>query len=143
MLGICIATIEQCVFSTQLNCCVLFYLEIIVNDKESTAVFIGNRDCYGVNLESIKSAILYVIHSGITIFLSGGLGYFDEIGAKIVYQLKENYLNVKNILVIPYKNFIIFDKSVFDEIVYQLLHLRISTDRRGAPLQEWLTAYQQ
>ena len=114
-----------------------------MNNKGSTALFIRNRNCYGVKPESIKSAILYVIHSGIIIFLSGGLGYFDEIGAKIVYQLKENYPNVKNILVIPYKNFIIFDRSVFDEIVYQLLHLRISTDRRGVPLQEWLTAYQQ
>ena len=86
--------------------------------KESTAVFIGNRDCYGVNHESIKSAILYAIDSGITTFLSGGQGYFDEVSAKIVYQLKENYPNIKNALVIPFKSFRIFDKTIFDEIIY-------------------------
>lgn len=118
MLGICIATIEQCVFSTQPNCCVLFYLEIIVNDKESTAVFIGNRDCYGVNIESIKETILYTIQSGITTFLSGGQGYFDEVCATIVYQLKTTHPHIKNILMIPYHSFRIFDKSIFDEIVY-------------------------
>lgn len=86
--------------------------------KESTAVFIGNRDCYGVNHEIIKSAILYAIDSGITTFLSGGQGYFDEVSAKIVYQLKENYPHIKNILMIPYRNFHIFDKTIFDEIIY-------------------------
>lgn len=86
--------------------------------KKNTALFIGNRDCYGVNLESIKEAILYAIDSEITTFLSGGQGYFDEVCAKIVYQLKENYPHIKNILMIPYKNFHIFDKTIFDEIVY-------------------------
>ena len=81
-------------------------------------MFIRNRDCYGVNLESIKAAILYAIASEIIAFLSGGQGYFDEASAKIVYQLKENYPHIKNVLVIPYKNFKIFDKSFFDEIVY-------------------------
>ena len=56
-----------------------------MSDKESTAVFIGNRDCYGVNIESIKETILYTIQSGITTFLSGGQGYFDEVCATIVY----------------------------------------------------------
>ncbi len=86
--------------------------------KENTALFIGNRACYGVNLESIKEAILYAIDSGITTFLSGGQGYFDEVCAKTVYQLKESYPHIKNILMIPYKNFHIFDKTIFDEIVY-------------------------
>lgn len=86
--------------------------------KKNTALFIGNRDCYGVNLESIKEAILYAIDSGITTFLSGGQGYFDEVCAKTVYQLKETYPHIKNILMIPYKNFHIFDKTIFDEIVY-------------------------
>ena len=86
--------------------------------KESTALFIGNRDCYGVNLESIKEAILNAIDSGITTFLSGGQGYFDEVCAKTVYQLKATYPHIKNILMIPYNNFHIFDKTIFDEIVY-------------------------
>ena len=87
-------------------------------DKKSTAVFIGNRDCYGVNTESIRNAIIYAINSGITTFLNGGQGYFDEVCATIVHQLKQEYPNIKNILVIPYRNFKIFDKDIFDQIVY-------------------------
>lgn len=86
--------------------------------KENTALFIGNRDCYGVNLESIKVAILSAIDSGITIFLNGGLGYFDEVSAETVYQLKGSYPHIKSILMIPYKSFRIFDKTIFDEIIY-------------------------
>ena len=86
--------------------------------KENTALFIGNRDCYGVNLESIKEAILYAIDSGITTFLNGGQGYYDEVCAKTVYQLKGTYPHIKNILMIPYKIFQFFDKSIFDEIIY-------------------------
>ncbi len=86
--------------------------------KETTAVFIGNRDCYGVNTESIRNAIIYAIKSGINTFLNGGQGYFDEVCATIVHQLKQEYPNIKNILVIPYRNFKIFDKDIFDEIIY-------------------------
>ena len=86
--------------------------------KETTAVFIGNRDCYGVNQTSIHNAIVSAINSGITTFLNGGQGYFDEICATIVYQLKQEYPNIKNILVIPYRNFKIFNKDIFDEIIY-------------------------
>ena len=104
-------------FSTQLFVACFFYWEKHMK-KENTALFIGNRACYGVNLDSIKEAILYDIDSGITTFLSGGQGYFDEVCAKTVYQLKESYPHIKNILMIPYKNFHIFDKTIFDEIVY-------------------------
>lgn len=87
-------------------------------NKDSTAVFIGNRDCYGVDLKSIKEAILYAINSGVTTFLSGGQGYFDEMCATTVYQLKESYPHIKNILMIPYKSFKVFNKDIFDDIVY-------------------------
>lgn len=87
-------------------------------NKETTAVLIGNRDCYGVNSYNIREAIIYAINSGITTFLSGGQGYFDELSATIVHQLKQEYPNIKNILVIPYRNFKIFNKDIFDEIIY-------------------------
>ena len=87
-------------------------------NKETTAVFIGNRDCYGVNTAHIREAIIYAINSGITTFLSGGQGYFDELSATIVHQLKQEYPNIKNILVIPYRNFKIFNIDIFDEIIY-------------------------
>ena len=87
-------------------------------NKETTAVFIGNRDCYGVNIDIIRQSIIYAINSGITTFLSGGQGYFDETCALQVHQLKQEYPNIKNILVIPYRNFKIFNKDIFDEIIY-------------------------
>ena len=87
-------------------------------NKETTAVFIGNRDCYGVNIDIIRQSIIYAINSGITTFLSGGQGYFDETCALQVHQLKQEYPNIKNVLVIPYRNFKIFNKDIFDEIIY-------------------------
>ena len=86
--------------------------------KENTAVFIGNRDCYGVNLESIKSAIAYDADSGITTILNGGLGYFDEVCAELVFQYKQTHPHIKSILVIPYIGFEIFYKEIFDDIIY-------------------------
>ena len=86
--------------------------------RESTAIFIGNRDCYGVKLESIKSAIAYAVDSGITTFLNGGLGYFDEVCAKLVYQYKHTHPHIKSFLVITYIGFEIFNKEIFDEIIY-------------------------
>ncbi len=70
-------------------------------NKETTAVFIGNRDCYGVNIDIIRQSIIYAINSGITTFLSGGQGYFDKVCATTIHQLKQEYPNIKNVLVIP------------------------------------------
>ena len=39
-------------------------------DKEKTALFIGNRDCYQVKEADIEQAIITAIVSGITIFLN-------------------------------------------------------------------------
>ena len=47
-------------------------------NKETTAVFIGNRDCYNVSVQKIKDAITDAVNSVITNFLNGGVGYFDE-----------------------------------------------------------------
>ena len=56
--------------------------------------------------------------SGITIFLNGGQGYFDKTCAVIVHRLKKRYPHINNILVIPYRDFKVFNDSLFDEIVY-------------------------
>lgn len=73
-------------------------------DKEKTALFIGNRDCYQVKEADIEQAIITAIVSGITIFLNGGQGYFDKTCAVIVHRLKKNYPHINNILVIPYRD---------------------------------------
>lgn len=87
-------------------------------EKEKTALFIGNRDCYQVKEADIERAIISVIENGITIFLNGGQGYFDKTCAVIVHRLKKTYPHIKNILVIPYRDFSIFNDSLFDEIIY-------------------------
>ena len=87
-------------------------------DKEKTAFFIGNRDCYKIDKAIIKQAIIQAIESGITYFLNGGQGYFDKTCAMILYRLKTRYPNIRSILVIPYRDFWIFNKELFDEIIY-------------------------
>lgn len=87
-------------------------------NKEKTALFIGNRDCYQVKKAAIEQAIFEAINNGIEVFLNGGQGYFDEICAAIVHRLKKHYPQIKNILVIPYLDFKVFNDSLFDEIIY-------------------------
>lgn len=87
-------------------------------DKDKTAVFIGNRDCYKIDKGIIEHAIIQAIESGITCFLNGGQGYFDKTCAMILYRLKTRYPNIRSILVIPYRDFWIFNKELFDEIIY-------------------------
>jgi len=50
-------------------------------DKEKTALFIGNRDCYQVTKADIENAIITAIEDGIGVFLNGGQGYFDKLCA--------------------------------------------------------------
>ena len=87
-------------------------------EKDKTAVFIGNRDCYRIDKEIIEQAIIQAIESGITYFLNGGQGYFDKTCALILHGLKARYPNIRSILVIPYRDFWIFNKELFDEIIY-------------------------
>lgn len=87
-------------------------------DKEKTALFIGNRDCYQVKEADIEQAIITAIENGIEIFLNGGQGYFDKTCAVIVHRLKKRYPHIKSILVIPYRDFRIFNDNLFDEIIY-------------------------
>ena len=86
--------------------------------KQKTAVFIGHSECYGVSRSDVEEAIISLIEKGVTDFLSGGQGGFDRMCAGCVKKLKQEYPQIRNILVIPYLTFSIFDKDYFDEIVY-------------------------
>ena len=86
--------------------------------KQETAVFIGHSECYGVSRSDVEKAIISLIEKGVTDFLSGGQGGFDRMCAGCVKKLKQEYPQIRNILVIPYLTFSIFDKDYFDEIVY-------------------------
>ena len=89
-----------------------------MNDKEKTALFIGNRDCYQVKEADIERAIIDAIEDGIENFLNSGQGYFDQACASVVHRLKKRYPQIKSIFVIPYRDFSVFNDSLFDEIVY-------------------------
>ena len=110
----------SCVFfgAVTFICGCAFLILGTMSDKEKTALFIGNRDCYQVKEADIERAIINAIENGIEIFLNGGQGYFDKTCASIVYRLKKRYPQIKSILVIPYRDFKVFNDSLFDEIVY-------------------------
>ncbi len=83
-----------------------------------SVVFIGHNECWNINMDSLRNAIINLIEDGAVNFLSGGMGNFDWITARIVYELKDTYPNIKNILVIPYLTFKIRNKNIFDEILF-------------------------
>lgn len=85
-------------------------------NKNKTAVFIGHGDC-PLSVEDIKPFIEQEIRNGVEVFLSGGQGRFDINAAYAVHKLKPKYPHIRNILCVPYHNFRIFDKEIFDEII--------------------------
>ena len=89
-----------------------------MESREKTAVFIGNRDCYFIKEEYIEQAIFCAINMGVTVFLNGGMGFFDITCAKIVKKMKKRYPQIRSHLIIPYHEFRIPDQDLFDEIIY-------------------------
>lgn len=86
--------------------------------KEQTATFIGHKECYGVSSEQVCEEIIKLIENGVTDFLSGGMGSFDWMCARIVFELKKIYPHIHNYLVIPYLTFTILEEKYFDSIIY-------------------------
>ena len=86
--------------------------------KEQTATFIGHKECYGVSSEKVREEIIKLIENGVTDFLSGGMGSFDWMCARIIFELKKAYPHIHNYLVIPYLTFTILEDKYFDSIIY-------------------------
>ena len=85
---------------------------------EMTVTFIGHSNCYEVSEAIVKREIEKLIKEGVCCFISGGQGGFDRLCARCVFELKQKYPYIKNDLFIPYLNFNIFDKKIFDTILY-------------------------
>lgn len=83
-----------------------------------TAVCIGHGDCFGVSDQEVRHEAQKMIERGVTEFLNGGMGQFDWKCAKVIHDLKEEYPNVAQSLVIPYLDFNVREKKYFDEFVY-------------------------
>ena len=86
--------------------------------SEKSVVFIGHSECYDISLQLLQEKITDCVKNGYTFFMSGGQGGFDRLSATAVYNVNQHFPHIKNILVIPYLSFNIFDKSIFDEIIY-------------------------
>ena len=103
--------------------------------KEKTAVFIGHSDCCGVDKEQLEMEIIKLIQRGVRCFLSGGMGGFDRLCARMIYNLKKRYPDTRNVIVIPYPNFKVFEPVLFDESEYPeclaLVPYRAKTIRRN------------
>lgn len=93
-----------------------FFIICDIMKRGKTALFIGHSDC-PLSVEVVKPYIKKEILNGVDTFLNGGQGSFDYICARAVYQLKRKYPQIKSVLVIPYHNFRIFDKTLFDGII--------------------------
>lgn len=117
MLGSCLVAMRALCFSAR-SSLRAFLLVNNMTDKSKTAVFIGNRDCYNIDKSIIEQAIIKAIENGINCFLNGGQGYFDKTCALILHKLKGRYPHIKSVLVIPYRDFWVFNKDLFDEIIY-------------------------
>ena len=89
-----------------------------MSDASNTAVFIGHNECYGVSAQQVEQAIIALINKGVTVFMSGGQGGFDRLCAGCVHRLKKQYPHIVNCLVIPYLTFTVFDKDIFDDVIY-------------------------
>ena len=72
-------------------------------ERETTATFIGHRECIALERFRIESGIQQMISGGVTDFLCGGMGDFDRICAGIVYHLKPTYQQIQCHLVIGYQ----------------------------------------
>lgn len=96
----------------------LFICYNTMTDKNKTALFIGNRDCFQVKEAEIEKAVIELIQDGYEVFLNGGQGHFDKTCAAVVHKLKKTYPQIKSVLVIPYRDFKVFNDSLFDKIVY-------------------------
>ena len=86
--------------------------------REQTATFIGHRECYRLKKMDVQQAIEDVIAKGVNSFLLGGMGQFDWMCARTVFELKETYPAVRSTLIIPYLTFAIHNKSLYDDILY-------------------------
>lgn len=86
--------------------------------KEHTCCFIGHRECYGLSEERVRDAIEDLINRGVTDFLCGGMGDFDWMCARLTYELKPKYPNIRCDLIISYLTFRVLEPKYFDSIVY-------------------------
>ena len=87
-------------------------------DRETTATFIGHRDCMALEPKTVQAAVRRLASVGVTDFLCGGMGGFDWLCARTVHLCKADAPRLQCHLVIPYLSFRIDHPEYFDSILY-------------------------
>ena len=109
-------------------------------EKSKTALFIGHRECVGLDIGRVRGEVERLINCGVENFLNGGQGEFDRICARCVFDLKKDYPLIKNILVIPYLTFKSPQTELFDEIIYpeglEKYHFKAAIGKRNEYMVE-------
>lgn len=79
----------------------------------------GHKEIYENIYLRLEEEAENAIKSGITVFLTGGMGSFDAKFSSVVYKLKSKHKNIKLILVRPYYSNKIneYCKEWYDEII--------------------------
>lgn len=65
----------------------------------------------------LEDTVQKLIQEGADTFYLGGYGQFDRLAADIVWKAKEQYLQIRSYLVIPYLNRS-YDTALFDGTLY-------------------------
>lgn len=75
--------------------------------KDCCCCFSGHRELSVEQLENLrkrlKSEVIKLINAGVDTFISGCANGFDTEAALTVNELKQEYLNIKLVLVLPYR----------------------------------------
>ena len=87
-----------------------------MNNK--SVVIIGHSVIDNLNENEVSDRLELLINQGYSRFLCGGMGEFDMLCARCLFQLKKKYSNVKCFLVIPYLTASLQNSNYFDEIIY-------------------------
>ena len=81
------------------------------------ATFIGHSNC-NISIEEVKVEIRKMIKCGARRFLNGGMGAFDGLCARAVFELKSEFEGIESLLIIPYLNFKCSFAELFDGSIY-------------------------
>ena len=83
------------------------------------ATFIGHRDLPVFDNSKLKDCIRILIEEhNYKRFLCGGMGNFDNMCARAVWELKQLHPHIQNHLVIPYLSFTVQNPFYYDEIIF-------------------------
>ena len=96
----------------------LFFERVKMMEREHSAVCIGHKDCFGLIEEELENLLISLIERGVLYFYNVGMGHFDMLCARKIWELKERFPAIRQYLVIPYLSFRMEQKEYFDEIIY-------------------------